>query len=103
MPSRKMMGTIVSAKMTATFALRSLAKRYNQARSITFILIAGGSGRGNSLVFQRLRTEEADEEPPPFTRRNFEGRPLSNAYVDRVNTRPPKIGPIGSSRIVNRC
>src|ERR1700684_3849735 len=43
MPSRKMMGISVIAAITATFALRSLAKRYNQARSIIFILVAEGS------------------------------------------------------------
>src|SRR5271169_4153089 len=39
MPSRKMIGTIVSAAITATFALRSPAKRYNQAWGMTFILV----------------------------------------------------------------
>src|SRR5579863_1923471 len=38
-PSRKMMGTITSAVITATFALRSPARQYHQARSMTFILI----------------------------------------------------------------
>src|SRR3984957_5372585 len=93
MPSRKMMGTIVSAVITATFALRSLAKRYNQARSIIFILIAVGPGRGNSLAFQGSRTVEGDRiaSADLSAERNLEGWPLSNAYADRGNVRRSKI------------
>src|ERR1019366_9169594 len=67
-PSRKMIGTIVSAAITATFALRSLAKRYNQARSMTFILIAVRLSGSNLLAIQGLSMDEGDREPPPISR-----------------------------------
>src|SRR5438128_640330 len=39
MPSRKMIGTIISAKIMATLAFRSLAKRSITRRTMTLILI----------------------------------------------------------------
>src|SRR5579863_8030119 len=67
MPSRKMIGTIVSAVITATFALRSPAKRYNQARSMTFILIAVGPSKRQFVGISKVEMGVGDREPPPIS------------------------------------
>jgi hypothetical protein len=61
---------------------------------MTFILIAVGSSRGNSLAFQGSRTGEGDRTASAdlSAKRNSEGWPLSNAYADRENVRQSKIG-----------
>src|SRR5690348_16654651 len=99
MPSRKTVGTIASAVMTATLPLRSLAKRYNQARSMIFIR---GPGRGNSLAFRGSRTGECDRaiSADLSAERNFEDGLLSKAYAHCVNMVRRKSAFAGSSGIL---
>jgi hypothetical protein len=69
---------------------------------MTFILIAVGSSRGNSLVFQGSITGEADRTAfADLGRWNSEGWPLSNAYPDRANMRQSKIARDPIQLIIN--